>query len=66
MLELIIARMKAERATSCSDLEIERCLIGCVSKNKLIECAKSNKLKIEIALGFKIGIIKDNNYELQR
>ena len=43
MLNKIIARMKAEGATSASIHEIERCLKGCVSGKRLIEYALKNR-----------------------
>ncbi len=46
MLNSIIARMKAEGATSASILEIERCLSGCVSGKKLIEYAIKNRSRL--------------------
>lgn len=39
--DAVIGRMKAERATSNSDVEISRCLSGCVASALLIKTARA-------------------------
>jgi hypothetical protein len=46
LISKIIARMKAEGATSASIEEINRCLSGCVSGKKLINYALNNINKL--------------------
>ncbi len=50
MIQKVIARMKAEGATSASIDEIKRCLSGCVSGNKMIQFAIKNRGKLCFAL----------------
>ncbi len=46
MINQIIARMKAEGATSATSNEIKRCLKGCVSGSKLIDYAMANRIDL--------------------
>jgi hypothetical protein len=46
LISKIIARMKAEGATSATSFEIQRCLSGCVSCKKLINYALNNINKL--------------------
>lgn len=46
LINQIVARMKAEGATSASIDEINRCLSGCTSSKKLIKYALENRLNL--------------------